>query len=206
MPMNRKHRRLCASPEWAATVATRLPLVLDHAELGDNVLEIGPGYGATTKILAQRYPSLTALEVDTSRAASLAGELGDSVRVVPGSGAEMPFADNGFSGVVCFTMLHHVPSTHMQDDLFAEANRVLAPGGTFAGSDSQLSLRFRFLHLGDTMNVVDAGTLATRLAAAGFTDIRIDHEPKRIVRFWATKRTMPTKQTMPPMPPMPQPV
>ncbi len=185
--MNRKHRRLCASPEWAATVATRLPLVLDQADLGDNVLEIGPGYGATTKILARRYASLTAIEVDTDRAATLAGELGGSVRVVPGSGAAMPFADNGFSGVVCFTMLHHVPSTAMQDDLFAEANRVLAPGGTFAGSDSQLSLRFRFLHLGDTMTVVHADTLAERLAKAGFTDIRVEHEPKRILRFWAAK-------------------
>jgi SAM-dependent methyltransferase len=185
--MNRKHRRLCASPEWAETVATRLPLVLDQAELGGNVLEIGPGYGATTKILARRYAELTALEVDTDRAAALTGELGGSARVVPGSGAAMPFGDNGFSGVVCFTMLHHVPSVQLQDDLFAEANRVLAPGGTFAGSDSQLSMRFRLLHVGDTMNVVHADSLEQRLTTAGFTDIRIEHEPKRIIRFWARK-------------------
>ena len=187
MPMNQMHRKLCSSPGWAATVASRLPLVLDRAELGDNVLEIGPGYGATTKVLAQRYRTLTALEVDTVRAARLAGDLGDTVRVVPGSGAAMPFADNGFSGVVCFTMLHHVPSVCLQDDLFAEAHRVLAPGGMFAGSDSQLNLRFRLLHIGDTMVVVNAATLRDRLAGAGFTDIRVEHEPRSIVRFWATK-------------------
>jgi SAM-dependent methyltransferase len=189
MPMNRMHRRLCSSPEWADTVATRLPLVLDEADLGDDVLEIGPGYGATTKILARRYPTLTALEVDTDRAARLTGELGGAARVVPGSGAAMPFQDNGFSGVVCFTMLHHVPSAQLQDDLFAEAHRVLAPGGVFAGSDSQLNLRFRLLHIGDTMVVVDPATLPERLAKAGFADVRVEHDPGRIVRFWATKGT-----------------
>jgi SAM-dependent methyltransferase len=187
MPMNRMHRKLCSSPEWATTVASRLPLVLDRAALGDRVLEIGPGYGATTKVLAERVRSLTALEVDTRRAARLAEDLGGKATVVPGSGAAMPFADNGFSGVVCFTMLHHVPSATLQDELFAEAHRVLAPGGVFAGSDSQLNLRFRFLHIGDTMVVIDAGTLPDRLAKAGFTDVRVEHEPKRIVRFWATK-------------------
>jgi SAM-dependent methyltransferase len=185
MPMNRQHRKLCASPEWARTVAGRLPLVLDKTDLGTDVLEIGPGYGATTKVLAARFPNLTALEVDTDRAAKLATEV--AARIVPGSGAAMPFRDNGFSGVVCFTMLHHVPSSALQDDLFAEAHRVLAPGGVFAGSDSQLSLRFRMLHVGDTMVVVDAATLPDRLARAGFTDVRIEHEPKRILRFWATK-------------------
>jgi SAM-dependent methyltransferase len=161
--------------------------VLDKADLGHDVLEIGPGYGATTTVLAARFPNLTALEVDTDRATHLAAEFDGTARIVPGSGAAMPFADNGFSGVVCFTMLHHVPSAALQDDLFAEAHRVLAPGGVFAGSDSQLSLRFRWLHVGDTMVVVDAGTLPDRLAAAGFTDVRIEHEAKRIVRFWARK-------------------
>jgi SAM-dependent methyltransferase len=70
---------------------------------------------------------------------------------------------------VCFTMLHHVPSKALQDKLFTEVCRVLRPGGVFAGFDSQLSLRFRFLHLGDTMVVVDPKTFPDRLRAAGFT-------------------------------------
>ncbi len=181
------HRKLCSSPEWAKSVALRLPMVTDRANLGADVLEIGPGYGATTRVLAERIPKLTALEVDEATAMRLAGELTGDVRVVRGDGARMPFPDNDFSGVVCFTMLHHVPTAKAQNDLFAEAHRVLAPGGVFAGSDSQLSLRFRLLHLGDTMNVIDAATLPDRLAAAGFTDVEIEHEPKRIVRFWARK-------------------
>ena len=183
--MNRMHRRLCASPEWAQTTAQRLPLVLDRAELGEDVLEIGPGYGATTRVLVRRYPRLTALEVDTERAAALATEV--DARVVPGSGADMPFDDGTFSGVVCFTMLHHVPSARMQDDLFAETHRVLRPGGMFAGSDSQLNPRFRLLHLGDTMVTVSAATLPDRLTRAGFDDVRVQHEPNAIVRWWARK-------------------
>ncbi|HYS40119.1 MAG TPA: class I SAM-dependent methyltransferase [Pseudonocardiaceae bacterium] len=186
MPMNSMHRRLCSSTKWADTVAQRLPLVLDRAALGDEVLEIGPGYGATTRVLAERIPHLTALEVDEMSAARLAGQH-DDVRIVHGSGTDMPLRDNGFSGVVCFTMLHHVPSPALQDELFAEAHRVLVPGGVFAGSDSQASVRFRLLHIGDTMTVVSAATLPDRLAVAGFTDIEVEHEPKRIVRFWARK-------------------
>jgi hypothetical protein len=80
-----------------------------------------------------------------------------------------------------------VPSPELQDALFAQACRVLRPGGVFAGSDSQLSLRFRLIHLGDTMVVVDPDTLAGRLTAAGFTDVRIRRQPKKLVVFSARK-------------------
>jgi SAM-dependent methyltransferase len=182
--VNRMHRRLCSSTKWADTVAQRLPLVLDRTALGDDVLEIGPGYGATTRVLAKRIKHLTALEVDEMSAARLSRQ---GIRIVHGSGTDMPLRDNGFSGVVCFTMLHHVPSPALQDELFTEAHRVLAPGGVFASSDSQPNARFRLLHVGDTMTVVPAATLPDRLEAAGFTDIQVEHEPKHIVRFWARK-------------------
>jgi SAM-dependent methyltransferase len=188
MPMNRAHRRLCSSAGWAETVAQRLPAVLDRAELGEDLLEIGPGFGATTRVLVDRYERLTAVEVDGASADRLSAQFDGRARIVHASGADMPFADNGFSGVTCFTMLHHVPSATLQDDLFAEACRVLAPGGMFAGSDSLPSLRFRVLHIGDTMVVLDPATLPDRLAAAGFADIRVEPD-EGIVRFWARKPT-----------------
>jgi SAM-dependent methyltransferase len=49
----------------------------------------------------------------------------------------MPFADASFEVVLCFTMLHHVPTIELQDRLIREARRVLWPGGIFAGSDSR---------------------------------------------------------------------
>jgi ubiquinone/menaquinone biosynthesis C-methylase UbiE len=108
-----------------------------------------------------------------------------SVEIVTGDGADMPLPDGRFSAAVCFTMLHHVPSPALQDRLFAEAYRVLRPGGVFAGSDSQLSLRFRLYHLFDTMVVVDPATLPGRLAAAGFTDIAV--KTRTALKFRARK-------------------
>ncbi len=40
-------------------------------------------------------------------------------------------------------------SAQLQDQLFAEVNRVLSPGGVFAGSDSRVSAMFRLIHLYD---------------------------------------------------------
>jgi SAM-dependent methyltransferase len=188
MPMNRLHQWLCASDRWAAAVEHKfLPWALAGVDLGDAALEIGPGYGATTRVLAGRTGSLTALEIDPALAGRLTRRLGDRVRVVHGDGAAMPFADASFSAVACFTMLHHVPSPALQDRLFAEASRVLRPGGTFAGADSMTSLGFRLLHVFDTMVLVDPADLPRRLGAAGFVDIAVEAEPGRAFRFRARR-------------------
>ncbi|GAA4536256.1 class I SAM-dependent methyltransferase [Amycolatopsis samaneae] len=187
MPMNYVHRKLCSSEFWARKIGEVLPEFLDGFDLGDEVLEIGPGFGATTNVLLKRVPSLTVVEIDDASARLLRNRYGDRAEVVHGSGAEMPFEDGRFSAVVCFTMLHHVPTVELQDAIFAEAARVLRPGGLFRGTDSQLSLPFRLLHLGDTMNVVDAGTLPGRLRAAGFAEEQVRHVPKEYVEFCAVK-------------------
>lgn len=184
--MNLMHRRLCSSADWATKVADRMPRDLADVELGDDVLEIGPGYGATTRVLLDRVPRLTAVEVDEASAARLRVEFGD--RIVHGDGTALPFGDDRFSAVVCFTMLHHVPSRALQDRLFAEARRVLRPGGVFRGVDSQLSLRFRLLHVVDTMVVVDPETLPERLTTAGFAaDPQVEVMADTRLRFTARK-------------------
>lgn len=186
--MNLIHNRICASPKWAHYVRTGLfPAVLDDADLGAEVLEVGPGLGVTTRQLAERVPRLTALEVDEKYVTRLRHELGGlGVEIVHGDAAAMPFPDEAFTAVACFTMLHHVPAPETQDKVFSEACRVLRPGGVFAGSDGRPSLRFRLIHLGDTMVPVDPETLPARLTAAGFTDVRVTAVPRR-VHFTARK-------------------
>ncbi|OAP28448.1 putative S-adenosylmethionine-dependent methyltransferase [Amycolatopsis sp. M39] len=178
--MNLMHRKLCSSEKWAAAVAEVLPDWLARFDLGDDVLEIGPGFGATTRVLVDALPQLTALEIDPASTRLLQEKYGDRADIVEGSGAEMPFEDGRFSAVVCFTMLHHVPTDELQDRIFAEAFRVLRPGGTYCGVDSQLSFGFRLLHIGDTMNVLDAEALPGRLATAGFEQVRVRVERKRL--------------------------
>lgn len=182
--MNRYHQRRCRSAGWSAYIAgTVLPHALDGIDLGPRVLELGPGYGASTRPLAARVPSLTVLEYDPVLAARLRAELG-SVRVVTGDATSMGFGAGSFSAVVCFTMLHHLPGAAAQDRLFAEAARVLRRGGVFAGTDSRPSLRWRLIHLGDTCTPVDPGTLPGRLGAAGFTRVAVD-ATDRLTRFVA---------------------
>ena len=172
--MNRLHRWYCRSDAWAATVRDQLPWVLRGVELGDEVLEVGPGPGLTTDLLRAKAPRITAIEIDPRLAEALRQRtLGQGVEVVTGDATAMPFEAGRFSAVVSFTMLHHLPSPQSQDRLLAEACRVLRPGGVFAGSDSTASFLFRLAHLGDTMVLVDPDRFASRLQAAGFTDARV---------------------------------
>ena len=186
--MNWFHRQVCRSGRWRRRLERELlPWALQGVELGDDVLEIGPGPGLTTDLLRGRTRRLTALEVDATAAAALRERLKDTgVRVVHGDGAAMPFADGSFSGVVSLTMLHHVPTAALQDRLLAEARRVLRPGGVFAGFDGVGSWLFRLIHLGDTYTPVNPGTFGRRLEAAGFAGVAVERGPGRF-RFRATR-------------------
>lgn len=187
MPMNRIHRRICQSDKWADAMHTQLmPWAVGDVPLDGDVLELGPGYGITTRWLAERAGNLTAVEVDPALAADLRGKFDGEVDVREGDGAALPFPDGSFDAVVCFTMLHHVPSPEQQDRLFAEAQRVLRPGGVFAGSDSRLNLRFRIIHIGDTMVPVPPDTLPDRLVGAGFGTAKVGLGG-RSLRFRATR-------------------
>ena len=152
-----------------------MPWALSTAELGDSVLELGPGPGLTTDLLRQRVNSLTAIEIDPVLAEALTARLhGSNVRVVVGDATKLPFPDEQFSAVVSFTMLHHVSSPALQDRLFAQVWRVLEPGGVFVASDSRQSWRMRMIHIGDTLVTVNPDTVAARLEAAGFEVLEIE--------------------------------
>lgn len=173
--MNRVHNLVCSSGWWARAVENELiPWGLKGVELGDDVLEVGPGFGATSRVLAERPGKLTILELEDDYCCRLRQKLGDSAEVVQGDGTQMPFPDGHFSGAACFTMLHHIPSPELQDQLFGEVFRVLRPGGVFAGTDSlPRGLPFRLIHIGDTLVLVDPDGLPARLAAAGFEGARV---------------------------------
>jgi SAM-dependent methyltransferase len=177
--MNDQHAALCSSAEWGDHLATVLvPWAIGDdpaAALGDDVLELGPGYGLVTDLLRPRVRRLTVVELDEALAAGLATRLaGSGTTVVVGDAAALPFADGLFSAVVSFTMLHHVQTVDHQDRILAEVRRVLRPGAPFAGTDSADSPDFRAFHEGDVCNPIDPATFAARLAAAGFTDVEVE--------------------------------
>jgi SAM-dependent methyltransferase len=175
--MNEEHLRLCGSDEWAEMLEQHaIPWVLEGLDLGDDVIEIGPGPGRTTEVLCRLVPRLTAVEIDEQLAVSLSTRLG-SVEVLHADATELPLPGGRFSAALSFTMLHHVPSATLQDKLFAEVARVLRPGGVFAGEDSLDSPEFRDLHHDDICVPVDPALLAGRLEAAGFTDVAVETNP-----------------------------
>ena len=184
--MNEAHLRICASPEWAAFVESELlPWVLREQDLGDEVLEVGPGPGLTTDVLRRQVPRLTAVEIDERLARSLAGRLaGANVTVLHADATSLPFEAGRFSAVTLFTMLHHVPSTALQDQMLAELRRVLRPGGVLAGTDGVETPARRELHADDDYLPVDPATMAGRLAAAGFVHATVEVQDDRF-RFAA---------------------
>lgn len=184
--MNEAHLRICSSPEWAGYVADDLmPWVLASYELGDDVLELGPGPGLTTDVLRRLVPRLTAVEIDASLATQLARRLaGTNVTVLHGDGTQLQFGAARFSAVTLFTMLHHVPSAGLQDRLLAEVRRVLCPAGLVVGTDGLDTAERREVHTGDTFVPVDPETLADRLVAAGFTSPVVEQSGDRF-RFAA---------------------
>jgi ubiquinone/menaquinone biosynthesis C-methylase UbiE len=175
--MNQDHE-LCGSPEWREHVQTNvLPVVLAEVDLGDRLLEVGPGYGATTDWLRERVANLTAVEIDGDLAGPLEQRYdGSNVRVVRGDATQMVFADDTFSAGVSFFMLHHVPTPELQDRLFAEVARVLAPGASFVAVDSQHSEGLEAFHEDDTYNPIDPTGLVARLEEAGFESVQVEQQ------------------------------
>ena len=186
--MNRLHRWICRSAFWKKFLQNEiLPWALKYVDLGQNVLEIGPGPGLTTDFLHTRSDRITALEVDPALADLLKRRMsGTNVTVIQGDASAMPFEDATFSGAVAFTMLHHVPSPTLQDRLLREVYRVLRPGATFAGTDSVWSPGLWLIHICDTLVPVDPRAFKSRLESAGFTDVQIELGRKRF-RFSARR-------------------
>jgi len=102
--MNEAHLLYLASDQWAETLKTELlPWVEKVGDLGEEVLEIGPGPGRTTDLLRERAERVTAVEMDEDLAAELRARLtGTNVEVITGDGTDTgiqrrPFLDgHGF--------------------------------------------------------------------------------------------------------------
>ena len=174
--MNDGHAQFCASDEWRAELRDNiLPAILGRTDLGSDLLEVGPGYGATTDYLRDLVDHLTAVEIHPELAGRLAERYaGTNVEVVCGDATTLDLPDDRFSSATSFFMLHHVPSAELQDRVLAEVARVLAPGGVFVAADSMASDSLREFHHDDVYQPVDPAGLPDRLRAAGFVDVDVN--------------------------------
>jgi SAM-dependent methyltransferase len=184
--MNTQHATLCSSSEWDAYLeAEILSPLLASVDLGTDMLEMGPGFGAATNWLRARVPRLVTIELDPAVAERLAARFaGTNVMVTVGDCAHTEFDDESFDSVGTFTMLHHIPTAPGQHAVLAEAFRVLRPGGSLVGSDSLASNELHRFHADDAYNPIDPVRLLVELQVLSFTgiDILVDEELSFLAR------------------------
>jgi SAM-dependent methyltransferase len=173
--MNQNHAKLCASPEWAEGLQNGvLSPLASRIDLGEEMLEVGPGPGAATDWFRHKVRRLVAVEYDADAAEALAARYaGTNVEVLQGDATALDFPEASFDAVGSFTMLHHVPTAAAQNKLLSEVLRVLRPGGVFLGSDSLPGDALHHFHEGDTYNPVEPATFLVRLQTLGFEKITL---------------------------------
>jgi SAM-dependent methyltransferase len=173
--MNENHL-LCSSPEWAERLQTKvLPYLVRDVDLGDKMLEVGPGPGAATEWLRHRVRHLVTVEADQGAAERLSETYASTnVTTVFGDATAALFDEGWFDSAGCFTMLHHVTSNAAQNRLLTEILRVIRPGGALIASDSLPSDGLHQFHEADTYNPVEPGTLIVRLQTIGFDRITVN--------------------------------
>jgi ubiquinone/menaquinone biosynthesis C-methylase UbiE len=121
----------------AARLSRRL-VALAGVRAGQRVLDVGCGFGGTLADLNDRHDALelVGLNVDPrqlGRAHSLlTPRAGNRIYLVVGDACRLPFADASFDAVLCVEAIFHFAS---RQRFFAEARRVLRPGGRLVLSD-----------------------------------------------------------------------
>src|ERR1700752_2822569 len=93
--VNENHDQLLGTPEWAAFLHDEvLPAATRGVDLGDDMLEIGPGPGAATSWLRERVRRLVAVDLSADSAAALRERFsGTNVSVVAGDATELGYPD-----------------------------------------------------------------------------------------------------------------
>jgi ubiquinone/menaquinone biosynthesis C-methylase UbiE len=130
---------------------------------------------------------VTSLEYDPRSVAKLKkNNNGISGDALCGDASHLPFADQSFSSAIAVLVLHHLKSPELQDLAFAEARRVLRPGGVFLAFEITESWIHHLGHIGSTYTPVAPGSSFARLSKAGFARIAVDFRPG-LFRIVATR-------------------
>ena len=109
-----------------------VPRLVDPAAPAPAVLDLGCGPGGSRDVFRAAHPDVRWTGLDVPDSPSPPPPDPD-IRLY--DGGRIPFDDGSFDVVFCKQVLEHVEDPRL---VLAEVARVLAPGGWFAGSTSQL--------------------------------------------------------------------
>src|SRR3954464_13301052 len=99
--MNEAHAA-CGGEEWRELMRSIVPSAIGDLDLGDDVLEVGPGYGAATDVVSELVRRLTAVEIDEELVAHLTDRFASHphVDIQRGDGTALEFEDGRFTGAI----------------------------------------------------------------------------------------------------------
>jgi erythromycin 3''-O-methyltransferase len=190
----------CAALDDAsAALATRLADAAGFKP-GDTVLDVGFGYGDQDFLWLRNYRpdkihglNITPGQVAIARRRAAEAGLGDRIEYRVGSATALPFAAETFHRVVALECAHHF---FPRRAFLAEAYRALRPGGVLAAADivpvdgrtPRTAIQSKPLSWVQA-SVADANwygreVYERELAAAGFTDVRVESIRDKVFEPW----------------------
>ena len=170
---------------------SRQTLADSYARPVARVLDLGCGAGDSVDLFRSLAPNVSWVGADIADSPEVAGRRRTDAEFVTFDGESLPFDDASFELVYCKQVLEHV---RRPEALIGEVARVLVPGGSFAGSTSQLEAfhsRSTFNHTpyGVMLLVETAGLQLVELRPGidGLTLVawRALGMPRFFARWWA---------------------
>ena len=155
------------------------------------VMDLGCGAGDSVDLFRALDPEVDWVGVDIEDSHEVSGRTRADAEFVTFDGQRLPFEDSSFDLVYCKQVLEHVEHPH---ELLREVARVLRPGGSFAGSTSQLEAFhsrsiFNWTPYGFTVTAEEAGLEVVELRPVidGLTLVawRALGLPRFFHRWWA---------------------
>jgi len=177
-------------PEEAAAQLSRR--VADAARIGegDAVVDVGCGYGATSRLLArERGARMTGLTLSAAQAA--AAPAADGVELLVRDWLANGLADASFDAAISIEAISHMPD---KPRAFAELGRVVRPGGRVAivdwltreqpGPAETRALLRPICEEGHLPSLHSAREYADLLGASGLTVVGFEDLSARAARTW----------------------
>lgn len=157
------------------------------------VLDLGSGLGGPARTLAETYGchvtgiDLTPAFCDAATALSSWVELGDKVTFKQGDATQLPFADGSFD--VAMT-IHVAMNIAAKDRMYAEAKRVLKPGGRFGiydvlqGEGGDVAYPVPWAREPSISHLAKPDEMQSLLLAAGFKILGVTDTTEEGVRWF----------------------